>query len=116
MLLDDTTCNITSPVPTYHTWLQDWNKHMEGATSLVSVPTSARQIHTPLVLCNWLEALRTYPLEELADFFLSGIQYGFRIGYNNPTAPLKCAHKNLEGAYLHPEVVDDYLKAEVFSN
>ena len=116
MLLDDTTCNITSPVPTYHTWLQDWNKHMEGATSLVSVPTSARQIHTPLVLCNWLEALRTYPLEELADFFLSGIQYGFRIGYNNPTAPLNCAHKNLEGAYLHPEVVDDYLKAEVFSN
>ena len=89
---------------------------MEGATSLMSVPTSARQIHTPLVICNWLEALRTYPLEELADFFLSRIQHGFRIGYSNPTASLKHAHKNLEGAYLYPEVVDDYLKVEVSSH
>ena len=69
----DATCNTTIPVPTYHTWLQDWNKHMEGATSLVLVPSTAHQIHTPLVMCNWLEALWTYPLEELADFFLSGI-------------------------------------------
>ena len=50
------------------------------------------------------------------DFFLSGIQHGFRIGYSNPTAPLKHAHKNHEGAYLHPEVVGDYLKVEVSSH
>ena len=52
LAMDDATCNTTIPVPTYHTWLQDWNKHMEGATSLVSVPSSARQIHTPLVICT----------------------------------------------------------------
>ena len=89
---------------------------MEGAPTLMLVPASARLIHTPLVVRKWFEALQIYPLKELAEFFLSGIQYGFRIGYNNPTAPLKCAHKNLEGVLLHPEVVDDYLKAEVVNH
>ena len=113
--IDDTEYYNIS-LPTYHTWLQEWNKHMEGAPTLMIVPASARLIHTPLVVLKWFEALQIYPLEELAEFFLSGIQYGFRIGYNNPTASLKRAHKNLEGALLNPEVIDDYLKAEVVNH
>ena len=47
---------------------------MEGAPTLVLVPASACLIHTLLVVRKWFEALQTYPLEELAEFFLSGIQ------------------------------------------
>ena len=76
-----------------------------------SLPTTpgrkTGQIYIPLVICNWLEALQTYPLEKLVDFNTGSALV--------TTTPQQCAHKNLEGAYLHP-VVDDYLKAEIFSH
>ena len=106
----------TPPPPHYPAWLQDWNTHMEGVSTSVLVPTTACLIQTPLVIPKWTQALQTYPLKSLADYFLTGITSGFRVGYNHPRRPLKSAHKNLVGAFLHPEVVEDYLAAEVFSH
>ena len=103
-------------VPSYLDWLQNWNKHMEEATITVLVPLQACQIHTPLVVRNWSRALQSYPLQPLSEFFLSGISYGFRIGFNMPPSSLKSAHKNLKGALLHPSVVDEYLQREVDTN
>ena len=46
------------------------------------------------------------------QFFHQGISQGFRIGYQL-TSPLHSAKRNLKGAYLHPQVVEEYLQAEV---
>ena len=102
-------------VPSYLDWLQNWNKHMEQATTTILVPLQACQIHIPLIVRNWSRALQSYPLQPLSEFFLSGISYGFRIGFNKPPS-LKSARKNLKGALLHPSVVDEYLQGEVDTN
>ena len=104
---------VTIPTPQNSGWLQNWNNHMEGVSTLVLVPAPARLIHTPLVEPKWAQALQTYPLKSLAEFFLSGITFGFHIGYNHPGRSLRSAHKNLEGALLHSEIVEDYLETEV---
>ena len=86
---------------------------MEGVSTLVLVPAPARLIHTPLIKPKWAQDLQTYPLKSLAEFFLSGITFGFHIGYNHPGRPLRSAHRNREGALLHPEIVEDYLETKV---
>ena len=116
MLVDDTGLMVTTPPPHYLAWLLDWHTHMEGVSTSVLVPATARLIQTPLVIPKWTQALQAYPLKSLAAFFLTGITSGFRVGYNRPRRPLTSAHKNLEGALLHPDVVEDYLAAEVLSH
>ena len=115
LLVDDAELMVTTSPPHYLAWLQDWNTHMEGVSTSVSVPAPARLIQTPLIIPRWTQALQAYPLKSLADFFLTGITFGFRVGYNHPTRPLRSARKNLEGALLHPEIVEDYLEAKVLS-
>ena len=44
---DRTNCYYTDPQNS--AWLQHWNNHIEGISTLVLVPTSAHLIHTPLV-------------------------------------------------------------------
>ena len=116
MLVDDTGLMITISPPHYLAWLQDWNTHMEGVSTSVLVPATACLIQTPLVIPKWTQALQTYLLKSLAAYFLTGITSGFRVGYNRPRRALKSTHKNLEGTLLHPEVVEDYLAAEVLSH
>ena len=116
MLVDDTRLMATTPPPHYLAWLQDWNTHMEGVSTSVLVLATACLIQTPLVIAKWTQALQAYPLKSLATFFLTGITSGLRVGYNHPRRPLKSAHKILEGALLHPDVVEDYLAAEVLSH
>ena len=116
MMVDDTGLMVTTPPPHYLAWLLDWHTHMEGVSTSVLVPATARLIQTPLVIPKWTQALQAYPLKSLATFFLTGITSGFRVGYNRPRRPLKSAHKNLAGALLHPDVVEDYLAAEVLSH
>ena len=116
MLVDDTGLVVTTPPPHYLAWLQDVNTHMEGVSTSVLVSATARPIQTPLVIPKWTQALQAYPLKSLAAYFLTGITSGFRICYNHPRRPLKSIHKNLEGALLHPEVVKNYLAAEVLSH
>ena len=80
---------------------------------LTPLPESISVVSTPLRLPAWAEALREYPDEEVALFFLSGIAHGFRIGFMPKSTLLKSARQNLEGALSHPEVVEDYIKEEV---
>ena len=113
LLEEETEPIFTIPTPQNSAWLQDWNNHMEGVSTLMLVPTPACLIHTPLVKPKWAQGLQTYLLKSLAEFFFSGIIFGFHIGYSHPGRPLRSAHKNLEGALLHPEIVEDYLETEV---
>ena len=50
MLVDDTGLMATAPPPHYLAWLQDWKIHMEGVSTSVLVPATARLIQTPLVI------------------------------------------------------------------
>ena len=116
LLVDDAKLMVATPPPHYLAWLQDWNTHMEGVSTSVLVPATARLIQTPLVIPKWTQALQSHPLKSLAAYFLTGITFGFRVGYNHPRRLLKSAPKNLEGALLHPEVVEDYLAAKVLNH
>ena len=81
--------------------------------SKLCLPAPARLIHTPLVKPEWAQALQTYPLKSLAELF--PFRHYFRLPHwiQPPGRPLGSAHKNLEGALLHPEIVEDYFKTEV---
>ena len=112
-LVEETEPIVTIPTPHNSAWLHNWNNHIEGVSILLLVPALACLIHTPLVKPKWAQALQTYPLKFLAEFFFKGITFGFCIGYNHSGRPLRSAHKNLECALLHPEIVEDYLETEV---
>ena len=86
---------------------------MTDASYQVLVPPEAAVITTPLHPHKWLEMLRAYPYDALKEFFINGLLHGFKIGFNNPPSQLHSARKNLPGALQHPQVVDDYLKAEI---
>ena len=69
--------------------------------------------HTPLHLYNWHGLLSTYPDKPLVILFITSLINGFRVGFKKPLSQLRSALKNLIGALQHPQVVDDYLKAEI---
>ena len=57
--------------------------------------------------------LADYPSMLLVNFFISGIQEEFGVGYTPCTAKIKSAKRNLQCALEHPEVVESYLADEV---
>ena len=77
------------------------------------VPSVAATVTTPLNIHGWQARLMEYPNRLLVTFFISGLTQGFRIGFNQLPVMLKSARKNLDGALQHPEVVDEYLTAEI---
>ena len=68
---------------------------------------------TPLIPKNWALLLSSHPNQELAQFFITGISHGFRIGFKKPPKPLKSAKRNLECALHHPDIVTQYLADEI---
>ena len=94
-------------------WLKDWTSLSSSAPTTPLVPAEARHIHTPLIVAQWKEALKDYPNQPLAQFFLKGITEGFRIGYNYGPLSLKSARRNLDCALQHKEVVSEYLQTEI---
>ena len=99
--------------PSYETWLAQWTKHLVGLSETVVVPSVAATVTTPLNINGWQARLMEYPNRLLVTFFISGLTQGFRIGFNQLPVMLKSARKNLDGALQHPEVVDEYLTAEI---
>ena len=97
----------------YTTWIRDWTTHLSGISDTVLVPPEATAITTPLDLTQWKNSLSEHPNTPLVHFFISGISQGFRLGFNNPSSSLKSARKNMISANEHPEVVDEYLAAEI---
>ena len=109
--LNDST--ITSTPLSYEDWLPLWTQHLTDTPEVSAVPPSACEINTPLNTQNWHKCLCRHPNQELVSYFLKGLSAGFRIGLCTPVHSLHSAHKNLQGALLHPQVVDDYLQTEL---
>ena len=97
----------------YSTWLPEWLQQTASSPTTIHVPQEACIITTPLLPSEWRSLLAEYPQPELVQFFTSGLSNGFRIGFTHPKSCLKRARKNMESAYLHREVVDNYLQMEV---
>ena len=64
-------------------------------------------------VAQWKKSLVKHPNRAFVNFFNSSISQEFRLGFNNPTFSLKSACQTLLLAYEHPEVVDEYLAAEI---
>ena len=112
--LDPVTMDFSSEgITDYYTWIEKWHNHLEGAPTSIKVPAQASLIHTPLIIHSWRKALSSHPNQPLVEFFLKGISQGFRIGFNHLPNELKPARKNLAGALQHPQVVEEYLSAEL---
>ena len=94
-------------------WLKEWKSISADNQTIPLVPDQACFIHTPLVLANWRCALKEYPNQPLAQFFLNRISEGFKIGHNYGSMHLKSAQKNLDNALQHKEVVSKYLQTEI---
>ena len=85
----------------------------DASYQVLLVPPDATAITTPLHHYNWHELLSTYPDQALVHLFITGLINDFRVGFNKPISQLRSAHRNLIGALQYPQVVDDYLKAEI---
>ena len=72
-------------------------------------------ITTPLLQQAWAEALRNHPDPRLRDYLISGIQTGFRLGFDH-ACPLQSARANMQSALLNPEPVRDNLAKECAAN
>ena len=77
------------------------------------VPPEATSITTPLHPKEWKRLLCEHPDRPLIHYFISSLTHGFRVGFKNLPSKLRLAYKNLAGALEHPQVVDDYLQAEI---
>ena len=108
---DSATLPITSSSD-YNTWLPKWLQLIASCPTSVHVPPEACSIITPLLSTEWRSLLAEHPHPELVQFFTSSISNGFRIGFRPPQSYAKQARKNMESAYAHREVVDNYLQAE----
>lgn len=81
-----------------------------------SVQNELCKITTPLRLAHWESMLSSHPDREYADYIISGIRDGFRVGYSHvvsATKPLSSARKNMHSAEENPHVVEEYLEAEL---
>ena len=108
----DTSTLLALPPSDYTTWLPEWLQRTSCPTT-IHVPQEARIITTPLLSLEWNSLLVEHPHPELVQFFTSGITNGFRIGFCPSQSFYKQARKNMESAYTHKEVVDNYLQLEV---
>ena len=72
---------------------------------------NVQRIITPLNARSWQLALSTHPDSSLVAYLLSGINQGFRIGFDNNTR-LESAHANMLSAEQNPKVVTEYLHKE----
>ena len=96
-----------------HTWLPEWLQLTASCPEGVHIPPEACIITTPLIPPAWQSLLADHPHQALVQFFIYRILNGFRIGFSHLKFNLKRARKNMESAYAHKEVVDNYLQEEL---
>ena len=105
---------LSSPSTTdYRTWLPNWIELCSKSPQTAKVPPLACNICTPLDYSAWGYFLQVEANKELTHFFLKGISQGFHVGFDYENCILQSATKNLQCAYNHPQVVEDYLHSEV---
>ena len=72
---------------------------------------SSSTIATPLNLQAWRTALSDHPDRQFASYILSGIENGFKVGFNRDQ-PLHSVSKNCLSADAHPQVITKYIREE----
>ena len=112
-LLTDGDTDPATNLQSYTTWIRDWMAHLSGISEEILVPSEATTITTPLVITQWQRSLVEHPNRALVHFYISGISQGFRLGFNNPKSSLRPARRNPISATEHPQVVEEYLAAEI---
>ena len=86
------------------------NLHAHSTAS--SVDRRFSVLSTPLSLPAWRRKLEKHPDQDYVKYILSGIEYGFRIGVDD-TREFKSATQNMLSARQNPQVIEEYLHAEV---
>ena len=92
--------------------------HSPGFT-LLSSPRSVRQELVPPSRVTPIDAhklqreLCLHPNQALVDYVISGLSFGFRLGFNPESVSLKSASQNMPTAFLQPSVIDQYLLPEL---
>ena len=83
----------------------------------VSLPTSCTcLIVTPLHPDIWAEHLQEHPDPHFADYIISGIQSGFRIGFNHPMHHCHSSRRNMLSASQFPHIICKHLNTELALN
>lgn len=68
---------------------------------------------SPLVFSKFQEELVNHPDRSAVAYVLSGVQWGFQVGFAAPAGSLKSASSNMHSALEHPSIIDNYLETEV---
>ena len=68
---------------------------------------------TPIDARKLQHELRLHPNQALVDYVISGLSFGFRLGFNPESVSLKSASQNMPTAFLQPSVIDQYLLTEL---
>ena len=79
----------------------------------VELPTFLEQVTTPLIANRWEESLQDHADRNFASYITSGIQHGFRVGYQYMRYRHHSARSNMPSALANPEVVQEYIMREV---
>jgi len=111
-------CEKVQPIyssPTFpdQYWLQRWIHLIRTSPHTPRVPPDACHITTPLIVTAWRHLLLGHSHRDLVHFLLTELSQGFRLGYTQTTSTLKSARRNMHSALFHPEVVDQYLPAQL---
>ncbi len=77
------------------------------------VPDELKSVESPLVVSQWSSLLKDHPDKQFAQYVLTGIAEGFRIGFDYVWAECRSAQSNLRSAESNPDVVETYLQEEV---
>ena len=89
------------------------DSHSPARVTAISAQTSHLQDHSPLVGEKWAQWLKYHPDRRFAEYILTGIRQGFRIGFNRMQT-LQNATSNLPNQV--PSVISEYLAREVSLN
>ena len=79
----------------------------------VELPTFLQEMTTPLIANRWEESLQDHADRDFASYITSGIQHGFRIGYQYAGYGHHSARSNMPSALANSEVVQEYIMREV---
>ena len=95
---------------------------VQFSRSLSQVQNWAPSLYLPLLPPHKVSPIRVdrlrkeasaHPDLQFVDYVLTGIQEGFRVGFNPLSVSLRSARQNMPSASLQPSVIDDYLQTEL---
>ena len=76
------------------------------------MPTLGMHITCPRIVDNWRQALRNHPDQHFVQYLLEGLISGFHIGFNREQC-CTSSTDNMRSALDNPQIVEDYLRAEL---